>query len=101
MDETEDSGRAIVVEEGLTAWVFSQAKETPDFFDRSNSVSFDLLKGIKSFVAGYEVEKCPLKLWESAILQGYKVFHQVKANNGGVVIGNLDNRTLKYRPLSL
>ena len=27
MDEAQDGGRAIVVEEGLTAWIFSRAKE--------------------------------------------------------------------------
>jgi NTP pyrophosphatase (non-canonical NTP hydrolase) len=34
VDEAQDGGRAIVVEEGLTAWIFSRAKEL-QFFDRS------------------------------------------------------------------
>ena len=85
-DEAEDGGRAIVVEEGLTAWVFSRAKGLK-FFAGQDSVSFDLLKSIQQFVGGYEVAACPLKLWEKAILQGYKVFRQVLRNNGGIVIG--------------
>ena len=77
-DENQDSGRAIVVEEGLTAWLFSKAKEL-DFFEGHNRVSLGILKTVNEFVVGYEVSKCPLKLWERAILDGYTVFRQLKA----------------------
>lgn len=69
VDEAQDGGRAIVIEEGLTAWIFSCAKHL-NFFEGKTSVSFDLLKTVQQFVQGYEVEKCPLKLWEQAILEG-------------------------------
>ncbi len=99
VDEAQDGGRAIVVEEGLTAWLFSRAKEL-NFFEGQNSLSFDLLKTVSEFVQGYEVEACPLKLWEDAILQGYAVFRQVHANNGGIVIGDRTTRTVTYQPLA-
>lgn len=95
-DETQDSGRAIVVEEGLTAWIFSYAKDV-DYFEGHDSISFDVLKTIEKFVRGYEVEECPLKLWEDAILQAYEVFRKIKENNGGIVIGDRDSRTLTYK----
>ncbi|MYB76713.1 MAG: hypothetical protein F4X83_06375 [Chloroflexi bacterium] len=98
VDETQDGGRAIVVEEGLTAWIFSCAKHL-DWFEGHDGVSFDLLKTISQFVQGYEVDSCPLYLWESAILQGYEVFRQVRRNDGGVVIGDRTSRTLTYGPL--
>ena len=98
IDEAEDGGRARVVEEGVSAWIFSQAKEL-DFFKGQKSVSFGLLKGVQNFVKGYQVEKCPLWLWERAILEGYKVFRQVKKNKGGIVIGNRKDRTISYKPL--
>lgn len=98
VDEAQDGGRAIVVEEGLTAWIFSRAKEL-EFFAHQESVSFDMLKTIADFVKGYEVEDCPLGLWERAILDGYTVFRQVQANRGGVVIGDRKTRTIGYRPL--
>lgn len=98
VDEAQDGGRAIVVEEGLTAWIFSRAKEL-DFFQHQQSVSFDMLKTIADFVRGYEVEQCPLSLWERAILDGYAVFRQVRANQGGVIIGDRTARTIGYRPL--
>ena len=97
-DEEQDSGRAIVVEEGVSAWIFSRAKEL-NFFENQEKVSLGILKTIGEFVSGYEVEKCPLKLWEKAILEGYAVFRQLKENQGGWIIGNREQRTIKYMPL--
>lgn len=97
-DEEQDSGRAIVVEEGLTAWIFSRAKEL-NFFEDQKRVSFGVLKTISEFVAGYEVSSCPLKLWERAILDGYKVFRQMRDAQGGWIVGDRDARTIRYEPL--
>ncbi len=97
-DEAQDSGRAIVVEEGLTAWIFTRAKEL-NFFDGQERVSLGLLKTIGEFVNGYEVSRCPLKLWERAILEGYGVFRQIRAANGGWIIGDREQRTIQYEPL--
>jgi len=98
VDEAQDGGRAVVVEEGLTAWIFSRAKKL-NFFEGQNSISFDLLKTVEQFVAGYEVEACPLSLWEIAILRGYEVFRQVKKNSGGIVVCDRSARTVEYKPL--
>jgi NTP pyrophosphatase (non-canonical NTP hydrolase) len=98
IDDAQDSGRAIVVDEGVSAYIFSYAK-TLNFFEGQKSVSFDLLKAIQNFIRGYEVEQCPLNLWETAILQGYTVFRQMRQNNGGIIIGNRDDRTIQYRKL--
>lgn len=99
IDEAQDGGRAIVVEEGLTAWLFARAKEL-NFFENQNNISFDLLKTIQQFVRGYEVEVCPLNLWEQAILQGYDVFRQIRLNDGGIVTGDRNKRTLSFQKLS-
>ena len=97
VDEAQDSGRAIVVDEGVAAFVFSYAKSL-NFFEGHDGVSFGLLKAVQNFVRGYEVEQCPLNLWEKTILQGYEVFRKVKQNSGGVVVGNRAERTIKYKP---
>ncbi len=97
IDAIEDGGRAIVIEEGLTAWIFSRAKDL-DFFENEESLSFDMLKTIQQFVKGYEVCVCTLNLWEKAILDGYKVFREVKKHNGGVVLGDLKQRTIRFKP---
>lgn len=98
VDEAQDSGRAIVIDEGLSAYIFSYAKSV-NFFEDQKTVSFDLLKAVRNFVRGYEVEACPLHLWEYAILQGYEVFREVRKNNGGIIVGNRDERTLRYKPV--
>ena len=95
VDENQDGGRAIVIEEGLTAYIFACAKEL-NFFSGQSSISFDLLKTICKFVRGYEVEQCPLKLWEMAILQGYSVFRLLRDNNGGTVVGDRNRRKISY-----
>lgn len=98
VDEAQDGGRAIVIEEGLTAWLFSHAKHL-DFFEGHDSIAFDLLKTLQEFTRGYEVEACPLRLWERAILQGYEVFREVRREGGGVVIGDRRSRTIGFKPL--
>ena len=96
VDENQDGGRAIVVEEGLTAYIFSRAKKL-DFFGGKDRLSYDLLKTVQQFVRGYEVDACPPSLWEIAILQGYEVFRQVRDNQGGRVIGDRKHRTITYK----
>lgn len=98
VDDAQDGGRAIVVEEGLTAWVFGRSKDL-NYFEGQSRVSFDLLKIIQQFVRGYEVEECPLSLWEVAILKGYDVFRQVRANRGGIVVADRSKRSIDYLPL--
>jgi hypothetical protein len=97
-DEEQDSGRAIVIEEGLTAWIFMRAKEL-NYFEGQKKVSFDILKTIQEFTSGYEVALCPLKQWERAILDGYAVFRQIRNHQGGWVIGNRTERTIAFEPL--
>lgn len=96
VDKAQDGGRAIVVEEGLSAWIFTIAKEN-DFFEGRDGLTFDMLKNVGQFVKGFEVEDCPLILWEKAIIQGYDVFRKVVANEGGVVVGDRKARKLTYR----
>jgi NTP pyrophosphatase (non-canonical NTP hydrolase) len=99
IDKAQDGGRAIVIEEGLTAYIFSRAKKL-EFFAQQDHVSYDLLKTIQQFVRGYEVEDCPPSLWEIAILQGYAVFRQVREKGGGRIIGNRKERTIIYKASS-
>jgi hypothetical protein len=97
-DETEDGGRAVVIEEGLTAWLFVQAKQL-DYFNGQKQISFGTLKRISDFASGLEVSECPLKLWERAILDGYAVFRKIRDANGGWVVGDRLARTIDFEPL--
>ena len=96
-DESEDGGRAIVIEEGLSAWIFSIAKEKK-YFAGQDTLSFDILKTVKQFIKGYEVENCPYNLIEKAILDGYTVFRELKKHERGYIIGCRMSRTLTFTP---
>jgi NTP pyrophosphatase (non-canonical NTP hydrolase) len=75
IDEAEDGARAVLIEEGVATWIFGQAKQLKFFAGlKRGDLSFDMLKAIRQFVTGYEPERCPLWLWEDAILQGYEAF---------------------------
>lgn len=97
IDESEDGGRAIVIEEGLSAWVFSLAKEN-NYFEGQDRISFDVLKTVKQFVKGYEVEQCSYKLFEKAILDGYSVFREIKKYKQGRIIGSRIERSITFKP---
>ena len=95
VDENQDGARARIIEEAVSAVVFSRAKET-HFYDGIDHVDYDLLKTISEFVRGFEVEKVPLWQWEAAILNGYRVFRALRSNGGGTVAVDLINRDLRY-----
>ncbi len=100
MDENQDGARAAIIEEAVAAYIFSRAK-TQNFFEavEIGELSYDLLKAIQDLVKGYEVERCPLWLWEEAILQGFEAFRFLRDNGSGVVTLDRASRTLKVSAL--
>lgn len=97
IDEAQDGARAGIVEEAVAAIVFSRAKQL-EFFEGLDHVDLDLLKTVKEFVEGFEVETIPLWQWETAILDGYRVFRSLCAGPGGRVTLDLGARQLTFAP---
>lgn len=97
VDEAQDGARAVIIEEGVSAIVYSRAKQL-SFFDGIGQIDYDLLKSIGDFVEGYEIADVPLWQWERAIQEGYKVYRELRRNNGGKIIANMSERTLLFRP---
>lgn len=100
IDEVEDGARAILVEEGVTTWVFGRATKL-DFFDgiEPGKLAFDLLKHVRQFVTGYEVDQIPLWVWEEAILQGYAAFRFLRLHRRGRLHVDMKNRRLSIEAL--
>lgn len=96
VDRVEDGGRAIATEEGLSAMIFAYARDY-NFFEGKSSVSTEVLRLIHNMVQHLEVSDCSSGEWERAIIQGFKVWREVKMRRGGTVDLDLDNRTISLR----
>lgn len=97
VDESQDGARAILIEEGVSTLIFHHGLRL-NYFASINSLDYPLLKLIKDFVGGYEVDRCPLWLWEKAILDGFAVFRKFRTHRSGIVIADLVNRSISFEP---
>ena len=95
IDKVEDGARAIIIEEAISAMVYEHAKDH-NFYQDITVVDFDILNTIKGMVRNFEVKNISSSLWEKALIEGYAVYRQLKANNGGKVELNLKERTIKF-----
>ena len=89
VDEVEDGGRAIVIEEGISAMVFSYA-ERHNFLEGAEGVNSDLLRTIKDMTSHLEVSACTEGDWERAIMTGFDIWRQVKAKGRGHIRADLE-----------
>ena len=96
VDEVEDGGRAQVIEEGVAALVFSDAKDRR-LYENTPRVDSSVLRVVKNMTAHLEVSIRSYREWQAAILQGYRVFRQLQDNGGGFVTFDMDQRMLEYR----
>lgn len=94
LDRIEDGARAQGLEEGITAQIFQEAKEQ-NFFEGITRLNTHLLKNIRKITRDLEVENCSLKQWETAILEGYQVFRDLRKKQGGTVEVDLRQHTIK------
>lgn len=101
VDQNQDGARAILIEEGLATLIYNEAKREGFLFAdvERGKLSFDLLKTVRSFVRGYEVEHVPFWVWEEAILQGFEAFRYLVANREGRVTIDYPNRKLHIGPI--
>lgn len=100
IDEVDDGARAILTEEGVTTWIFGQAQQLAFFAKvKRGGLPLDMLKQVRQMVAGYESERCPLWLWEEAILQGYAAFRFLQHHRRGRVQIDFVNRRLRIKEL--
>ncbi len=96
VDRIEDGGRAIATEEGVSSMIFAYARDY-NFMEGKSSVSTGLLRMIHNMARHLEVSGCTSGEWEAAIIQGFKVWRQVKKHRGGTVDVDLDKRSISLR----
>ncbi len=95
IDEVEDGGRAIVIDEAVSALVFDYARDH-SFLSGIETIDYELLRTIKRLTAHLEVSQCSMKEWQGAILQDFQVWRHIHEQGGGVVSGELVSRTVRF-----
>jgi NTP pyrophosphatase (non-canonical NTP hydrolase) len=96
VDEVEDGGRAIVIDEAIVAYVFDYARRH-NFLEGVESLDYHLLKTIRSLTNGLEVSVQATRDWEEAILTGYRLWRQIRADGGGMIEVDLVERRMTLR----
>ena len=94
VDEVEDGGRAIVIEEGIAAMVFSYA-ERRNFLQGAEGVDYDLLRTIKDMTSHLEVSCRTEGDWERAVMTSFAVWRPIKAEGKGELQADLEEGTVE------
>jgi NTP pyrophosphatase (non-canonical NTP hydrolase) len=95
VDEAEDGGRAIAIEEGISALVFSYAARH-DYLEGVTHLDHELLTTIGNMVSHLEVSARRAADWEQAILDGFTAWRQLHGAGGqGALKLDLLTRTLE------
>lgn len=99
VDENEDGGRAIVIEEGIAALVFAHAAHHGFFRDPTMPISEALLQVIIEGVAHLEVRTRSAHDWERAIRTGFNLWHQLLEHAGcGTVHADRRRGLMTFEP---
>lgn len=97
INRIQDGGRSVVIEEGLAAYVFSEAADH-SFFASSDRIPADIIKACRRMTAHLEVSQRTTADWEYAIRAGYEMFRALRHHRGGTVHADLVTRTLAFTP---
>ena len=97
IDEVEDGGRARVIEEGITAMVFSRA-ERQNFLKDTEQVDPQLLSTIREMTSHLEVRVRTEAEWEKAILDGFRAWRHIRSRGEGLLRADLETGTLDILP---
>jgi NTP pyrophosphatase (non-canonical NTP hydrolase) len=95
IDEIEDGARAAITEELVSLYIYSHGLDHK-LFKYTNNVDTEILKTVQKLVSGIEVKNCTQKQWETTIINSYKVYDELRQNNGGRVLVSIKNRKLIY-----
>jgi NTP pyrophosphatase (non-canonical NTP hydrolase) len=93
VDEIEDGGRAIAIEEGIAAFLFDEGDRN-DWFTHGQAVAGDALALCRRLTGRLEAKAITALEWERAIHTGFDCWRELVALQRCVLLGDLDARTL-------
>jgi NTP pyrophosphatase (non-canonical NTP hydrolase) len=95
VDRVEDGGRAIAIEEGISALVFDYAHDHA-YLEGVGHVDYGILRTIKQLTRHLEVSDCSEHQWQDAVLHGFSVWRQLQMARKGAVVGDLVSRAIRF-----
>ena len=95
IDENEDGGRAIVIEEGIAALAFGYASQH-SMLENITRLDQKFLDTIQMVTGQLEVGARSQANWEAAILKGFEMFRELVAHQGGRVHFDADSGELRF-----
>jgi NTP pyrophosphatase (non-canonical NTP hydrolase) len=99
LDEIEDGGRAIAIEEGIAALIFTYASQH-SMLEGVQTIDWSVLRTCSAMAAGLEVSQISLFTWEQAILSAFNAWREAILHGGVRVRGDLKCRRLSFEPLN-
>ena len=93
LDEVEDGGRAVVIEEGVAALVFAYARNH-SWLEGVKELDYNLLRTVQSMTAHLEVSDRSSADWEATILKSYELWRSTVANDGSKFVVDSLARTI-------
>jgi NTP pyrophosphatase (non-canonical NTP hydrolase) len=100
LDEIEDGGRAIAIEEGIAALIVTYATEH-SMLESVETVDWAILRTCQTMAAGLEVRGRALFDWERAILSAFGAWREAIKHGGVRVVGDLNQRTFTFERLAV
>lgn len=98
VNEIEDGGRAIVIDEAISALVFEHARNH-NFYEGIKSLDEQLLQTIILLTRHLEVSSTTPKQWEKAILLGFEIWRKMCKEKSGRVVCNLHEKTMIFESI--
>lgn len=95
--EIEDGARAVFIEEGLAAFIFSYAREH-NFFNRVDHIDSEVLRSVVGIVSHLEVRTRTINEWQKAILRSYDIWRALLEHNGGTLHVDVQTRKIEFDP---
>lgn len=96
VDDNEDGGRGVVIDEGVIAWLYSRDLDC-SFSESPTHVDTETLSVVSKMVQPVEVSQMPMWAWRHAIHEGFKVWASLEENHGhGRVRCSLESRCIDF-----
>lgn len=99
IDEVEDGGRAIAIEEGIAALVFAYASRH-SMLEGVNTIDWGLLRTCSEMAFSLEVHQKSLYVWERTILKAFDAWRHAIREGGVRIRGDLNQHSFEIEPLA-